>query len=67
MSIGEYSNSLRMTTAVNLLSTTNLRIEEIAHMVGYHYCPNFIKILKKPTEKHLFPFVGVTKVNNKAY
>jgi AraC-like DNA-binding protein len=46
-SIGEYTNNLRMTAAVNLLSTTNLSIEEVAHKVGYQHCSNFINHFKK--------------------
>jgi AraC-like DNA-binding protein len=47
MSIGEYTNSIRMTTAANLLSTTDLTVEEIAKKVGYNYCGNFVKMFKK--------------------
>ncbi len=47
MSIGEYTNHLRMTTAANLLSTTDLSIENIANKVGYHYSANFSKMFQK--------------------
>ncbi|WP_088103025.1 helix-turn-helix domain-containing protein [Halalkalibacter urbisdiaboli] len=46
-SIGEYINNLRMSIAANLLSTTDLSIEEIAHKVGYNYSTNFSKMFKK--------------------
>ena len=47
MSIGEYTNSLRMAMAENLLSTTDLSIEEIAKKIGYNYSGNFVKMFKK--------------------
>ena len=47
MSIGEYTTSIKMTIAENLLSTTELSIHEISHMLGYHYSGNFIKTFKK--------------------
>ena len=47
MSIGEYTNSVRMTVAANLLSTTDLSIEDIANKVGYNYSANFSKMFKK--------------------
>ncbi|ABR49894.1 helix-turn-helix- domain containing protein, AraC type [Alkaliphilus metalliredigens QYMF] len=47
MSIGEYTNHLKMTIATNLLSTTDLSIEEIAYKVGYNYSANFSKMFKK--------------------
>ena len=47
MSIGEYTNSLRMTMAENLLSTTELSIDEISKLVGYNHSGNFIKMFKK--------------------
>ena len=47
MSIGEYTNSLRMAMAENLLSTTELSIEEIAKRIGYNYSGNFVKMFKK--------------------
>ncbi|MHC1683168.1 MAG: helix-turn-helix domain-containing protein [Clostridiaceae bacterium] len=46
MSIGEYTNHIRMTVAANLLSTTDLSIEEIALKVGYNYSANFSKMFK---------------------
>lgn len=56
MSIGEYTTSLRMTKAANLLSTTDLSIEEIANMVGYNYSANFSKMFKKTYNKTPFEF-----------
>lgn len=47
MSIGEYTNKLRMSTAANLLLTTDLSIDEIAENVGYNYSGNFTKMFKK--------------------
>lgn len=47
MSISAYTHSVRMTMAENLLSTTELSINEIAKKVGYHHSSNFAKIFKK--------------------
>jgi len=47
MSIGEYTNHIKMTIAANLLSTTDLSIEDIASRVGYNYSANFSKMFKK--------------------
>lgn len=47
MSISEYTTSIRMTMAQNLLSTTDLSINEIAKAVGYNYSGNFVKMFKK--------------------
>jgi AraC-like DNA-binding protein len=47
MSIGEYTNHIRMNVAANLLSTTDLSIEDIAYKVGYNYSANFSKMFKK--------------------
>ncbi len=47
MTIGEYASSIRMTIAANLLSTTDLSVEEIAKKVGYQYSGNFSKCFKK--------------------
>lgn len=47
MSISEYTTSLKMATAENLLSTTELTIEEISNILGYNYSGNFIKMFKK--------------------
>ncbi|MCB2312634.1 AraC family transcriptional regulator [Clostridium tagluense] len=47
MSIGEYTNHLKMTVSANLLSTTDLSIEHIAYKVGYNYSANFSKMFKK--------------------
>lgn len=47
MSIGQYTNHIKMTVAANLLSTTDLSIEDIAYKVGYNYSANFSKMFKK--------------------
>lgn len=47
MSIGQYTNHLKMTVAANLLSTTDLSIQDIACRVGYNYSANFSKMFKK--------------------
>jgi AraC-like DNA-binding protein len=47
MSIGEYTNHIKMTVAANLLSTTDLSIEEVSQKVGYNYSANFSKMFKK--------------------
>ena len=47
MSIGQYTNSIRMRIAENLLSTTELSIYEISKIVGYNYSGNFVKMFKK--------------------
>ncbi|MDY3359828.1 MAG: AraC family transcriptional regulator, partial [Clostridium celatum] len=47
MSISQYTNSIRMTLAENLLSTTELGIDEISKQLGYNYSGNFIKMFKK--------------------
>ncbi len=47
MSIGEYTNTIRMTIAANLLSTTDLSIDTVASRVGYNYSANFAKMFKK--------------------
>lgn len=47
MSIGEYTNSIRMATAENLLSTTELSVDEISKIVGYNYSGNFVRMFKK--------------------
>ncbi|MGN0144160.1 MAG: helix-turn-helix domain-containing protein [Clostridium sp.] len=47
MSISEYTNSIRMGLAENLLSTTELSIDEISKKVGYNYSGNFVKMFKK--------------------
>jgi AraC-type DNA-binding domain-containing proteins len=47
MSIGDYTNHIRMTVAANLLSTTDLSIDNIATKVGYNYSANFSKMFKK--------------------
>lgn len=47
MSISQYTNSIRMTMAENLLSTTELSVDEISKAVGYNYSGNFVKMFKK--------------------
>ncbi|MDV4150330.1 AraC family transcriptional regulator [Clostridium sp. AL.422] len=47
MSISQYTTSIRMAMAENLLSTTELSIDEISKMVGYNYSGNFVKMFKK--------------------
>lgn len=47
MYISEYTTSLRMAMAENLLSTTELTIDEISKIIGYNYSGNFIKMFKK--------------------
>lgn len=47
MSISEYTNSIRMATAENLLSTTELSVDEISKIVGYNYSGNFVRMFKK--------------------
>ena len=47
MSISQYTNSIRMTMAENLLSTTELSIDEISKQLGYNYSSNFVKMFKK--------------------
>ncbi len=47
MSIGEYTASVRMTKASNLLATTDLLVEEIAHLVGYEQSSNFARMFRK--------------------
>lgn len=47
MSISEYTHSIRMTMAENLLATTELSIQEIAKKMGYHHSSNFVKAFKK--------------------
>lgn len=47
MSIGQYTISIKMTMAENLLSTTELSIDEISKTLGYNHSGNFIKMFKK--------------------
>lgn len=47
MSINQYTTSLKMALAENLLSTTELSIDEIAKKIGYNHSGNFIKMFKK--------------------
>lgn len=61
MSISQYTTSIRMTIAENLLSTTELSIDEIAKKVGYHYSSNFIKMFKKVHGKTPLAFRNTKK------
>ena len=61
MSISEYTNSIRMTMAENLLSTTDLSIDEIAKQLGYNYSSNFVKMFKKTHGK---PPLAFRKLKN---
>jgi AraC-like DNA-binding protein len=47
MPIGKYLQTVRMTRAANLLSTTGLSIEGIAQRVGYQHSSNFARTFKK--------------------
>lgn len=47
MSIGQYTNSIRMNISENLLSTTDLSVDEISKIIGYNYSGNFVKMFKK--------------------
>ena len=47
MSINQYTTSLKMALPQNLLSTTELSIDEIAKKIGYNHSGNFIKMFKK--------------------
>lgn len=47
MTISEYTCSIRMAIAENLLSTTELSIDDISKKVGYNYSSNFVKMFKK--------------------
>lgn len=47
MSISQYTTSIRVAMAENLLSTTELSIHEISKTLGYNHSANFIKMFKK--------------------
>lgn len=47
MTIGEYTNSLRMAMGAGLLSSTDLPVRDIAKRTGYLYSGNFSKMFKK--------------------
>ncbi|MBD8047508.1 helix-turn-helix domain-containing protein [Clostridium faecium] len=47
MCISQYTNSIKMTMAENLLTTTELSIDEISKILGYSYSGNFVKMFKK--------------------
>ncbi len=63
MSISQYTTTLRIAMAENLLSTTDLSIDEIAKKVGYNYSANFIKMFKKVHGKTPLAF---KKIKNNA-
>lgn len=46
MSIGKYTTHLKMTVASNLLSTTDLSVQDISYKVGYNHSANFSKMFK---------------------
>ncbi|MBE6050740.1 MAG: helix-turn-helix transcriptional regulator [Clostridium sp.] len=62
MSIHQYTCSVRMSIAENLLSTTDLSIDEISKMVGYNYSGNFIKMFKKVHGKTPLKFKKVNHI-----
>lgn len=47
MSINQYTTSIKMAYAENLLSTTELSVDEISKLVGYNHSSNFVKMFKK--------------------
>lgn len=47
LTIHQYTTSLRMSVAANLLTTTNLKLSEIANYIGYYHTNNFIAAFKK--------------------
>ena len=47
MTISQYTCSIRMTIAENLLYTTELTVDEISKKVGYSYSGNFVKMFKQ--------------------
>ena len=51
MSISQYTTSIKMAYAENLLSTTELSVEEISKLVGYNHSSNFVKMFKKVHNK----------------
>ena len=63
MSISSYTKSIRMATAENLLSTTDLSIDEISKMIGYHHSSNFINTFKKYHGKTPLAFRKLNKHN----
>lgn len=59
MPIGNYIKELRLSTGANLLSSTNLSIDEISKEVGYSHPSNFAKAFKtkyKRTPLHFRKF-----------
>ena len=50
MSIGEFTTSLRMSVAANLLCTTDLRIAEIAQKVATYIRATLLKSFHKTFE-----------------
>lgn len=61
LSISQYTHSLRMTMAENLLSTTELSIEEIAKRLGYNHSSNFVSMFKKVHGKTPLAFRKIKK------
>ncbi|MGL5675840.1 MAG: helix-turn-helix transcriptional regulator [Cellulosilyticaceae bacterium] len=47
LSIGQYSHSIRMNIAEDLLLRSDLSIEQIGKKIGYNHCSNFIKMFKQ--------------------
>lgn len=51
MTISQYTDSIRMSIAENLLSTTELSVDEISKIIGYNYSSNFVKRFKDVHKK----------------
>jgi len=51
LTIHQYTTSLRMSVAANLLTTTDLSLTEIANKIGYYHTNNFIAAFKKFYQK----------------
>lgn len=64
MTMWEYANSIRMTTAANLLVTTDISIHEIGEQVGYSSLGSFSNMFKK--HFHISPNQFRTKNGYKA-
>ncbi|MDO5422319.1 MAG: AraC family transcriptional regulator [Eubacteriales bacterium] len=47
MTIGDYTTSVRMSTAARLLTATQMPVEAIAHQVGYQHSANFARMFRK--------------------
>ncbi|MBB6714812.1 helix-turn-helix domain-containing protein [Clostridium gasigenes] len=61
MTISEYTDSIRMSIAENLLSTTELSVDEISKMIGYNYSSNFVKRFKDVHKKTPLVFRKIKK------